>query len=194
MEKSVRFAGLGLTIAVVFTVFSMGLAAQVSAVTILTESSTQFLGSIDPDGGSEETQAAQINVLVGLASPSGPTTIDGQTYIRSGNSCGTCPTATDVGSIKEELPPAGSGDNAGNFGDGFDYLKGKYGTLALVWFVAGLEGDFTIPSTLGQGGGLSHWVLFNPNGPSVAEPSTTLLAGLAFAGIAFFGRKFLPKA
>jgi hypothetical protein len=195
MERSVRFAGLSLTIAVVFTVLSMGLAAQVSAIS-LTTSSTQFLGSIDPDGGSEATQADQINILIDPAQVplgSNNVVIGSNTYDRTNNSCGTCPTATDVGSFKEELPPAGTGDNEGDFGAGFDYLKAKYGTLALVWYVAGLTGDFDIPSSLGQGGGLSHWVLFNP-GPNVAEPSTMLLAGLAFAGVAFFSKKFLPKA
>jgi hypothetical protein len=199
MGKSVRFAGLSLTIAVVFTVFSMGLAAQVSAVTILTESSPTFLGYIDPDGGNEQTQALQINILIAQTAPSGPTLIvdpnppngaGTNTYTRTANSCGTCPTTSAVGSEKTD-----SNDNTGDFGDGFDYLKGKYGNLALVWYVAGLEGEFTIPlnSENPAGGGLSHSVLFGP-GTNVAEPSTTLLAGLAFAGLAFFGRKFLPKA
>jgi hypothetical protein len=194
MERLVRFAGLSLTIAVVITVCSMGLAAQVSAIS-LTTSSSQFLGSITPDGGSEVEEAAQITHLVGMAINTSET-FGADSYVRDDGSCGTCPAATAVGSVKDE-----SGGNTGDFGSGFTYLKGKYDAAqagALVWYVAGLTGTFDIPSEFGTCGatgcGLSHWVLFNPGGTNVAEPSTTLLAGLAFAGIAFFGRKFLPKA
>jgi hypothetical protein len=196
MERLVRFAGLSLTIAVVVTVCSLGLAAQVGAIS-LTTSSTQFLGSITPDGGSETEEAVQITHLVNMAT--GSETFDGNDYVRTGNSCGDCPDATAVGSVKEDT----SGDNTGDFGSGFTYLKAKYDQDqggALVWYVAGLTGEFDVPSAFGtcgnnEGCGISHWVLFNP-GTNVAEPSTTLLAGLAFAGIAFIGRKLkvFPRA
>jgi PEP-CTERM motif len=198
MERLVRFAGLSLTIAVVVAVCSLGLAAQVSAIS-LTTSSPQFLGVITPDGGSPETEAAEINVLIDPTQvPLGSTDvlIDGQLYDRSTNSCGTCPDATAVGSVANE-----TGNNTGDFGSGFTYLKAKYDAAqagALVWYVAGLTGTFDVPSEFGTCGetgcGLSHWLLLNPGGNNVAEPSTTLLAGLAFAGIAFFSRKFLPRA
>jgi hypothetical protein len=196
MEKSVRFAGLSLTIAVVVTVCSMGLADQVGAIDIvLDENSSQFLGIISPDGGSPEAEATQITHLVSLA-PGSTDTFGGDDYERSLNSCGTCPDATAVGSVANE-----TGNNTGDFGSGFTYLKGKYDAAqagALVWYVAGLTGTFEIPQEFGTCGatgcGLSHWLLLNPGGNNVAEPSTTLLAGLAFAGIAFFSRKFLPKA
>jgi hypothetical protein len=193
MKMLVRFAGLKLIIAVVVTVCSLGLAAQASAIS-LTTSSTQFLGSITPDGGSEAQEAVQITHLVGLALNTNDN-FGGDAYSRSGNSCGTCPAATAVGSVKDD-----TGGNTGSFGSGFTYLKGKYDAAqagALVWYVAGLTGTFDIPSTFGtcgsSGCGLSHWVLFNPS-TNVSEPSTTLLLGLAFAGVAFFSRKFLPRA
>lgn len=200
MERLVRFARLSFTIAVVVAVCSLGLAPQVSAVTVLTTSSSQFLGSITPDGGSEAEEAAQITHLVGMAVNT-TQSFDvgfGQTdfYSRDDGSCGTCPAATAVDSVKDD-----TGDNTGDFGSGFTYLKGKYDAAqggALVWYVAGLTGEFEIPASFGTCGatgcGLSHWVLFNPGGTNVAEPSTTLLAGLAFAGIGFFSRKFFPKA
>lgn len=194
MRRLVRFPGLKLIIAVGVIVCSMGLAAQVSAIS-LTTSSTQFLGSITPDGGSSETEATQINHLISMAVNTSET-FDGNDYVRDDGSCGTCPAATAVGSVKDD-----SGGNTGDFGSGFTYLKAKYDAAqggALVWYVAGLSGAFDVQETFGtcgsSGCGLSHWVLFNPGTNNVAEPSTTLLAGLAFAGVAFFGRKFLPRA
>jgi hypothetical protein len=194
MERLVRFAGLSFTIAVVVAVCSMGLAAQVSAISLDT-SSDRFLGIISPDGGSPETEALQITHLVGMAINTSES-FGGDLYTRDDGSCGTCPAATAVGSVGDT-----TGGNTGDFGTGFTYLKGKYDAAqagALVWYVAGLTGTFDIPTNFGtcgaSGCGLSHWLLLNPSGNNVAEPSTTLLAGLAFAGVAFFGRKFLPKA
>lgn len=202
MEKSLRFVGMSLTIAAVVAVCSLGLAAQVSAISLTTSSNT-FLGVITPDGGSPATEAAEINVLIDPTQvPLGSTdvVVGDQTYDRSNNSCGTCPDATGEDSV-------GGTTTDGDFGSGFTYLKAKYDAAkagALVWYVAGLTGDFDVPSTFGTCGtaedpagcGLSHWVLFNPGGTNVAEPSTTLLAGLAFAGIAFVGRKLkvFPRA
>jgi len=209
MERLVRFAGLSFTIALVVAVCSLGLAPQVSAITVLTTSSTNFLGSITPDGGSEEEEAAQITHLVGMAINTTQDDVDvgfnqEDDYVRDDGSCGTCPDATAVGSVKDDTgTEGGATGNLGDFGSGFTYLKGKYDAAeggALVWYVAGLTGEFEIPESFGtcgsEGCGLSHWVLFNPGGTNVAEPSTTLLAGLAFAGIAFVGRKLkvFPRA
>jgi hypothetical protein len=199
MERLVRFAGMKLIIAVVTVVCSMGLAAQVDAISF-TVGDQYYLGVISPDGGSPTTEAAQINTLVALA-PGGSSSDGTNSYTRSGNTLcyNSCPTATAVGSVGEETGLNG-GDNAGSLDGGWTYLKAKYDAAkagAYVWYVAGLSGDFTVPTTAGtcgdSGCGLSHWQLFNP-GTSVAEQSTTFLMGLAFAGVAFFGRKFLPRA
>lgn len=175
-----------------------GLAPSAVAIT-MNQASPQFLGIIDPDiPASEAAEATYINFLIGL-DPTTSGTYSGQEITRSANILcfPTCPGATATGSVKDE-----SESNSGNFGYGFTYLLGKYDATragALVWYVAGLTGEFEIPQLFGNCGslgnpagcGLSHWALYNP-GTSVPEPSTPLLLGLGLA-FAFFGRKLLPK-
>jgi hypothetical protein len=191
MKGSQRLAAIAGS-ALVFFVCFLGLTSQVNAVTILSASDSDpyYMGSVDPDGGSEATQAAQINVLNDLAiNTTGPESDPDNDYDRSANTLcyPTCENATDEDAFKEDT----SGDFTGNFGDGgvtgYTYLKAKYGTSAQVWYVAGLTGDFQLPSSTSDGG-ISHWVLFNPGG-EVPEPGTLFLIGTGMVGIGYARRK-----
>jgi hypothetical protein len=168
----------------------LGLASDANAIDFAIDDQ-YYLGHVEPDGGSEATQAAQINILAGLApSTTGFDGGDGNTYDRSSNTLcyDTCPTATDTDSVKDD-----TGGNDGSLGTGFTYLKAKYGNSADIWYVFGLTGDFTVPTST-EDGGLSHWVLFNPSPTVVPEPGTLLLAGTMLVGIGVWSRKKLLGA
>jgi len=164
--------------------------ALASATTIsLDRTSSQYLGSIsNPEPSSPTDEEGYINTLIDQTSPSGPTTISGHSYIRTSNTCGTCPDATAAGPL--EIAGQNGGDNMGSFGSGYTYLLAKYdgpNDFDLVWYVAGLSGDFVIPTT-DNGFGLSHWQLFDPTTTRVPEPATLALFGLGLLGV---GRKLI---
>jgi hypothetical protein len=192
MKGTPRLAAILASGLVVIACF-LGLASEANAIDFAINDQF-YLGHIVPDGGSEATQAEQINFLVGLTPGdtgiSDNATPQANIYDRSTNILcfGSCPTATDVGSIKDD-----TGGNDGNLGTGFTYLKAKYGDSADVWYVAGLTGDFTLPESTDEGG-LSHWVLFNPGGTVVPEPGTLVLAGTMLVGIGVWSRKKLLGA
>jgi hypothetical protein len=178
---------------------SIGLASQVSALT-LTESSSEFLGSFHPaHPSSPAVEVDYINVLIDL--PTGTSDFfhagTGQTYDRSLNTpAGCCTDAVLAGhSLGDDQPTTIDVT-------GFTYLLAKYDADKggdLVWYVGDLTGLVDIQSTFGSCGsngcGLSHWDLFNPatDGASptdtVPEPSTLLLLGAGLIGVSWFARK-----
>lgn len=181
----------------------MGLASQVGAVINLTTSSSQFLGITPAEPSDSTSEASYINFLVALA----PNTIIGgpsspPDYQRSGNTLcyPSCPTATATGSS------AVTG-NSGSFGTGFTYLLGKYDGPNLgdvIWYVAGLTGDFTIPTCVVNVNGtdttcygLSHAELFNGTTttatPGVPEPGTLVLLGSGLVVLGVVARRRYSK-
>ena len=122
-------------IALMATLF-LGFASTAEAINF-TIGDSRYLGSIDPSTPANETaEAGFINQLIDLAAPSGPTVIDGKTYIRTAISCGACVDANAATALSDDVAPF----NPINLGTGWTYLYGKYGTTAHVWLVTGVTG------------------------------------------------------
>ena len=94
------------------------------------------------------------------------------------------------------IAQGGVNDTSVELGTGYTYLKAKYGDTMVVWYVAGLTGDHTIPlecgagtafcDVIGSGGSLSHWIAYNPGTTSVPDGGTTLsLLGLGMLGLGY---------
>jgi len=162
-----------------------------SAITILTTSSSSYLGHIN-DGipSSEALEAGYINNLITLAADAAPIGIGTETYDRVGSTlAGPFDPAVATGAVKSDRTPAqGSSIDA----TGFEYVLGKYdGDKAgsLVWYAAGgFSGEVTLPALSGQYE-LSHISLFNAS-PRVPEGGSTIaLLGLVLAVLALVRRQ-----
>ncbi|MBW6504145.1 PEP-CTERM sorting domain-containing protein [bacterium] len=77
---------------------------------------------------------------------------------------------------------------------GYDYLYAKFGGYGALFFIDGLSFDsisLTPPEGV-QGGGLSHYALFNPGTTQVPEAGTLMLLGFGLAGVGTL-RRFLKR-
>lgn len=190
---------------------SIGLPSQANAIS-LTIGDSLTLGLTPGEPSSPTDEANYINFLIDMVpgtTSSGPSSPPNYTRTSNILCFPTCDDATATDSITDN-----SQNNTGSFGDGFDYLLGKYDGPNggdVIWYVAGLTGTFEIPQQLApnplctQGScGLSHWALFNPetdgasptddtDGASptdtVPEPSTLLLFGAGLIAMSRFTRK-----
>ncbi len=165
------------------TVFS----SQVYALALDTDSD-EYLGWIDDGIPANPTNEADwINILITLDPYEVDNTTTTETITHSGNVFGDLPLADYLDTYKVE-----DGSNVIDPNPGWDYLLGKYGNVgSLVWYIAGITEEITIPLKWGQKPlGLSHYSLYNSNpGTPVPEPATMVLLGLGLIGIAGLGRK-----
>jgi hypothetical protein len=171
----------------------VGLSCQLSALSFSDAYSIGLVETGEPASPLDEV--GYINTLIAQALNSGPTTIAGHDYTRTGNDFGALPTAVVAGAN------AGQTGNTGIDVTGFTYLLGKYDGPNggdYVWYVGNLSGTVDIPADSapwavnrpGNGYGLSHWSLYNPSGDRVPDAGTTLmLLGSAFAGLSLVRRK-----
>ena len=170
--------------------------AQALTVLTATDADPRFLGAVDPGSGSPDTQAGLINSLLTIPADAGAddgfsVTIDGRLYNRSDNACAACPAASTTGELADDTDPSTTIDV-----NDWTYLKAKYGNTMVVWFVADVNDTVQIPANFGPGGsdpgaggGLSHWVLYNPT-PSVPDGGATLgLLGLGMLGLGYLRRR-----
>ena len=175
-------------------------ASSAQAVTILTIGDSFFMGSVDPGNGSPETEADLLNTLAGLTSGQN-TTIGGIDYHRTTNTLcgfsGACPDADASLGIGQ-----GTTNNTGINATDWTFLKAKYGNTMVVWYVAAINDTVNIPGTCGSGsasstdcfgesgGGLSHWILYNPTPPTVPDGGTTIsLLGFGLLGLGYLRRR-----
>ena len=180
-------------LAVVALVFGMGVVGPDSAFAdaTLAEGDSLFMGYIIPDiPAGTDNEEDYINALKNLA-PGGSTTVDGNDIDRSSNTLcfPNCPDAEFADKDESQVNTIDVGTT------GFTYLLAKYDAAqggGLVWYIAGLTGVITVPSTFGtcgaEGCGISHISVFTP-GTAVPEPGTLLLVGSALVALGLVRRK-----
>lgn len=181
----------------------LAMTATKSEAIALTIDDDRFLGTVDPGNGSPETQAALINDLLSISAAQAETTVNigGILFRRDATALcgfsGACPDA----SAALGMAQGGANDTTVELGTGYTYLKAKYGNTMVVWYVAGLSGDHTIPlscgagggatcDVIGSGGGLSHWIAYNPSTTTVPDGGATLgLFGLGMLALGYLRRR-----
>jgi MYXO-CTERM domain-containing protein len=187
---------------VAFVATSMGFASQAFA---LDTDSPQYMGYYTPPEPADATsEATYVNTLNNY-NINTVNVESGVTYNRSANSLcySACPDVLATNASKVDSPSTGN-VNLGS--GGYLYLIGKYDGPnggGVVWYVAGMTGVVTIPTSWGPSAdksyGLSHWTLFSSGSSSssssssgqLSEPGTTAIAllGLGLLGAALRSRR-----
>ena len=129
--------------AIVGAIAAAGMATSASATIIELEQFGDFYVGrvVKANRSSASSQANYIDNLTTLAVDEGVTSIDGQTYDRFGSSVnppgpGMFPDAVADGSLKQD-----NGNEFFALGSRFQYIYGKYGGFALVWYSEDGFGD-----------------------------------------------------
>jgi hypothetical protein len=177
---------------------SLALAAQLNAITISTSIGAVTLGQ--GSGNSPADEVNMINNLRGLtnAGENAPVFVplgdDGtfantgtSTYDRFNTAIGAPNNAAVLaGSVKVDV---GGPFAQINVGSGFNWLLIKYGDNDYVWNISGMTGTIDVPTTLGSGGGQSHYSLYNP-APTVPDGGMTVaMLGAGLGLLALLRRK-----
>lgn len=189
---------LKMTLGAVCMAGLLALPFQASAIS-LTIGDSYYLGSVNPGVPAGEThEEGYIDQLRGMAAPSGPSLVGGQTYTRSGNAFGipdganlpAADFATKYEDDSDDFPPLPSFPFT--LPGEFVYLLAKYGVggptgnqVSHIWVISGLDEVELDESAL------SHISLFNRGGDITVPDggATALLLGAAMAGFAALRRR-----
>lgn len=150
-----------------------------------------YVGFFDPDNPSGPTNEDEyINFLIDIAAGGTDTQSYGNNKTRSYDR-----TDSEIASgILPDVTGNGvdiSNGNSGTVnGSGYQYLLGKYGNVAYVWYdAAGFSSSESMPLNL-TGGGLSHTDGFNGGGTSVPDAGATMvLFGAGLLGVGALRRR-----
>ncbi len=129
------------------------------------------------------------NQLVDFYNNSGPGFSSVVSFNLAPTAFGTLPGNLAYG-YKDENGPFDSIDT-----QTYEYVLGKYGNNAYLFYIADLSGIVQLPSTL-KGKGLSHQVLFDSERTNVPDGGTTVaLLGFGMVGLEILRRRWwLTKA
>jgi hypothetical protein len=144
-----------------------------------------------PSGDQDRTD--YVNHLISLPAPTSGDSFDGQTFDRSGNSCGAC-TPIAVTGITNGAPGVAIVDLGSG---GFLYLFAKYdgkNAGSEVWNIQGLSGIITIPAfglpAQNNKYGLSGWSIWGGGASTPDGGTTAALLGLGLTGLAGLRARF----
>ena len=165
-------------------------AASAKAATIL-NFATHGVGSWNP--GSALNNDAEVvigaNTLINWYNGgSAPNPNTNPTFSLAATSLGVLPTAATFG-FKDELAPFVD-VNASQY----EYVLGKYGNVAYLFYIGNLSGNVSLPGTVG-GNGLSHLVAFNAEEPGDRVPDGGATVALLGLGLVALGasRRFIKS-
>jgi hypothetical protein len=178
--------------------FLLVAAALVCALAIASPASAIVLNGDDVIGwvvnGTPSDLTSEIeyaNDIIDLYNPtfaSGPTACDGNTcYATNDGAFGVLDPVVGTGAVTVDPPFTFPVDLSGG---SYDYVYAKMGGFGTLYYLGGatsLDGITTVfPPGVSTGGGLSHYVFFNPT--EVPEPGTVMLLGFGLAGVVTFRR------
>ncbi len=138
----------------------------------------------------DQARTDYVNHLISLAPGTTGNSFQDQTFNRTSNDCGTCPTVA-VGDITN-----GTSTSIDLGAGGSLYLFAKYdgpNAGSEVWNIQGLTGTITIPARglEGQKYGLSGWSIWGGTPTSTPDGgATAALLGLGLAGLAGLRARF----
>ncbi len=164
------------------------LATSVARALTILDFSTAGIGLFAPASKANNDYAATVaaNSLVTWYNGGEEPEIEGVNFTLANTSLGVLPTSLTFG-YKDEQSPFDTINTAT-----YEYVLGKYGNVAYLFYVADISDVVKLPGNLG-GHGLSHQNVFDSTRTNVPDGGATLaLLGLGLLGVEGF-RRFCTK-